>query len=185
MVAHHGFELGNGVGLVFQPELGLGGAIALWSAAVGVDVGLASRRSRGGGRLRAAGAGISLAGVLVHYIVWPWELRNGIPHLQSAEGLPADRLGWYDAILLGWAGASALALAADSDPGERRWALLGVLAAPVLVKSARHHFAWVRDAAVTSPAWWNRRGVRPEGDSVAPEKGTAAVHALSSILASS
>jgi len=184
MVAHHGFELGNGVGLVFQPELGLGGAIALWSAAVGVDVGLASRRSGGGGRLRAAGAGISLAGVLVHYVVWPWKLRNGIPHLQSAEGLPADRLGWYDAILLGWAGASALALAVDSDPGERRWALLGVLAAPVLVKSARHHFAWVRDAAVTSPAWWNR-GVRPEAGSVAPEKGTAAVHALSSILASS
>jgi len=171
MVAHHGFELGHGVGLVFQPELGLGGAAALWSAAAGVDAGLASRRWRGGGRLRAAGAGMSLAGAAVHYIVWPWELRKGVPRLLSAEGLPADRLGWYGAILLGWAGASALALAVDSAPGERRWALLGVLAAPMLVKSARHHFAWVREAAVSSPAWWNR-GVREEADPTASKKAS-------------
>jgi hypothetical protein len=29
-IAHHGFELGAGVGLVFQPDLGLAGAGALW-----------------------------------------------------------------------------------------------------------------------------------------------------------
>ncbi len=30
-IAHHGFELLAGVGLVFQPYLGLGGAAALWA----------------------------------------------------------------------------------------------------------------------------------------------------------
>lgn len=156
MVAHHGFELAHGVGLVFQPELGLGGAAALWFAVVGGEMALASRRWRGGGRLRATAAGMSLAGVLVHYVLWPWEVRGGIPRLVAAEGLPANRLGWYDAILLGWAGTAALALVADSATGERRWVVLGVLAAPVLVRSARYHFTWVREAAVRAPAWWNR-----------------------------
>lgn len=156
LVAHHGFELGAGVGLVFQPELGLPGSALLWAALVGADLAVTAPRSSGADRVRAAAAGLALAGVAVHYVVWPWELRRGLPRLQEAEGLGAAQLPYYDAVLLGWAAASAASLVVDVAPARRRWALVGLAALAPLVGSARHHFRWVREEAVRAPAWWNR-----------------------------
>lgn len=162
MVAHHGFELAAGVGLVFQPELGLAGAAALWAAVVAGDVALLAPRRSPRGRLRAAAAGLSLAGVVVHYVVWPWELRRGVPRLLAAEGFSRRQLPFYDVVLLAWAAAAAGSLLVDVRGRRRRWALVGVLAVPPLVGSARHHFAWVGERAREAPAWWNR-AVRPGG----------------------
>lgn len=169
MLAHHGFELAGGVGLVFQPELGLRGSIAFWVATAAADVLLATTDRPGYGRWRAAVAGLALAGVAVHYVVWPWELRLGLPRLTAAEGLRSEQLPMYDTILLGWAAAALTALVTDSGPGERRWAAAGFAAMPLLVGSARHHFRWIGEQARESPAWWNR-AVQPDG----PGPGRAA-----------
>src|SRR5260370_6239196 len=40
--AHHGFELSNGIGLVLQPELGLGPAGALWGTQLPVWIAVAA-----------------------------------------------------------------------------------------------------------------------------------------------
>src|ERR1700686_2045738 len=52
--AHHGFELSSGVGLVLQPEMGLGPACALWGSQIPVWIGLAARGDRRWDRLLAA-----------------------------------------------------------------------------------------------------------------------------------
>lgn len=156
MAAHHAVELGAGVGLVFQPELGLAGAGVLWAAVVAGDLLVLGPRRSGTGRLRAAAAGTALAGVAVHYLLWPWELRRGLPRLRSAEGLSPAQLPWYEAVLLGWAAAAAGSLVADVGRGRRRWALVGAVAAGPLAVSARHHFRWVTEQARTRPRWWNR-----------------------------
>lgn len=162
MVAHHAFELAAGVGLVFQPELGLAKAVALWAAVVGGDLAVLAPRGGGAvaGRVRAAAAGTALAGVAVHYVVWPWELRRGVPRLLQAEGLSARQLPYYDGVLLAWAAASAASLVADVPPAYRRWALVGGVALAPLVASSRHHFRWVTEQARVAPAWWNR-AMRP------------------------
>ena len=60
---HHGFELTSGVGLVWQPELGLGPASALWGAQIPLWVILAARGSRRWDRLLAVLSGTALEGV--------------------------------------------------------------------------------------------------------------------------
>ncbi len=160
--AHHGFELGNGVGLVWQPELGLVPAGLFWTLGLGAWSWVAARGSRRWDGVLAALAGAGLAGVVVHFTLWPWRLsRWGVPLLTGAEGLPASRLGAYNAILGGWALASVASLA-ELTPSRRRWALLGLAGLPLLRRSARHHFAWASARAVDQPAWWNR-GLRDGG----------------------
>ena len=44
--AHHGFELSNGIGLVWQPELGLGGASAMWGTQIPLWITLAAKGSK-------------------------------------------------------------------------------------------------------------------------------------------
>lgn len=161
--AHHGYELANGVGLVFQPQLGLVGSSALWGSQLPVWAVLAARGSRRWDPLLAALAGVGLAGVATHFLVWPWRWgRVGLPVLAEAEGLAPGQLPTYNAILWAWAGASALSLAVETKGKDRRWALAGLATLPVLSASARHHFSWVRDQATTNPAWWNR-GLRDGG----------------------
>src|SRR5579863_5986736 len=88
-LAHHGFELAAGVGLVFQPYLGLPGSLALWGTALPAWAALAVAPAGGGRRdaLLAALAGTSLAGALVHFALWPVGRRRGLPVLTAAEGL--------------------------------------------------------------------------------------------------
>jgi hypothetical protein len=153
--AHHGFELRAGVGLVFEPFLGRRGALALWGVALPAWLLLAARgSSRFDGPL-AAGAGTALSGALVHFVQWPWSLRGGIPILDEAEGLTEDQLPAYNAILLGWVAAAALALGREAPRSVWLWALGGLAMGEPLRRSARHHFAWARRQAELEPERWS------------------------------
>jgi hypothetical protein len=155
--AHHGYELGSGVGLVLQPEVGLTGSLALWGLQLPVWTAGAAKGGRRWDKTLALWAGAGLAGALVHYVMWPWRrTRLGLPALTAAEGLSATQLPVYNGILWAWSAASALALALEVPRGARRWAMAGLLTMPIMRLSARHHFEWIRRQAATDPAWWNR-----------------------------
>ncbi|MGO9856127.1 MAG: hypothetical protein ACLPYY_13920 [Acidimicrobiales bacterium] len=158
--AHHGFELTSGVGLVWQPELGLGPAGALWGAEIPLWVALAARGGRRWDRLLAVLSGTALAGVFVHFLLWPWRRnRLGIPVLIDAEGLEPRVLPAYNALLHVWGLACALSILHEVRPGARRWSLVGLATLPLLRRSAQHHFSWLTQEAQRNPAWWNRGGV--------------------------
>ena len=155
--AHHGFELRSGVGLVFEPWLGRRGALAVWSVVLPTYAAgaLAAGPDSMTARLVTLGNGMSLSGGIVHYTLWPWELRRGIPVLTEAEGLTADQLPAYNRILQLWTAAAALALLGETPRGARRWGLLGVLLGEPLRRSAIHHFKWAREQARRDPQRWS------------------------------
>jgi hypothetical protein len=154
---HHGFELSNGVGLVLQPELGLGGAAALWGSEIPIWVWLAARGDNRWSKLLSVGTGAALGGVLVHFLLWPCRRsRLGVPVLVEAEGLKASSLPPYNAILYIWGAAAVVSIVREVPPGDRRWALAGLAMLPLLRRSARHHFKWLTGEAASNPAWWNR-----------------------------
>ncbi|HEV8064806.1 MAG TPA: hypothetical protein VGP46_08250 [Acidimicrobiales bacterium] len=155
-VAHHGFELGSGVGLVFQPQLGLSRAAGAWLLQFGGWAFL-SRRGQWAEPVLAALNGACLSGVLVHFILWPWRRGpGGLPLLREAEGLTARQLPAYNTILWFWATMAGGALVFETPRRARRWSLVGILTLPVFVVSARHHFEWVTEQALDRPSWWNR-----------------------------
>ena len=162
--AHHGFELSNGIGLVGQPELGLVGAGLLWGTQIPTWIALAAKGGRRWDRLLAMWSGAALGRVMIHFLIWPLR-RNavGIPVLAEAEGLDDSKLPAYTALLYGWGAAAVLSIALEVPARERRWALLGLAAMPVLRRAAGHHFSWIVDQAATRPAWWNR-GVQGRSD---------------------
>lgn len=156
MLAHHAFELAVGAGLVYQPRLGLRGAAVLWSGAL---PGWALAAARGSPRWDAPlalMAGGSAGGSVLHFVLWPWEFRRGLPVLTKAEALRPDQLPAYNAILYAWALAGLLAVSAETPPEKRKWALTGFLGSFTQKASARHHFIWLTEQARTNPAWWNR-----------------------------
>lgn len=164
--AHHGFELSSGVGLVLQPELGLAPAGLLWGAEIPLWIGLAARGRGRWDRLLAAASGVALAGAFVHFVLWPWRRgRWGLPVLTEAEGLRSEYLPAYSSLLNAWGTAAALSVVTEVAPGRRRWALVGVVGLPLLHRSARHHFSWLTEVAVSDPRWWNR-GVRLRSEPV-------------------
>jgi hypothetical protein len=155
--AHHAFELGSGVGLVWQPELGLGPAAALWTAQLTGWAALAVRATRRADALLATFAGASLAGIVVHFVLWPWEAGvGGLPMLTEAAGLSSRQMPAYNAILWAWGLASVGSIAFEVPRGSRRWSLAGASCLPIFILSARHHFEWVKAQAESNPAWWNR-----------------------------
>lgn len=98
--AHHGFELASGLGLVWQPQIGLPGAATLWSVQILSWAGLAARGSRRTDPVLAAFSGASLAGVAVHYLLWPSQPGQcGLPVLIEAEGLSPWQMPSYNAML--------------------------------------------------------------------------------------
>ncbi len=155
--AHHVFELSSGVGLVGQPELGLVGAGALWATQIPIWIILAAKGGRRWDKVLAVWSGAALGGAVVHFLVWLWRRSPlGIPILTEAEGLGVSKLPAYNTLLYGWGAAAALSIAFEIPRRDRRWALLGLAALPLLRRSANHHFSWIVDQASTSPAWWNR-----------------------------
>jgi hypothetical protein len=154
--AHHGFELGAGTGLVFQPYLGMSGASTLWSVSLPAWFAAAARGSSRWDRALAFLAGLSMGGAAVHFTLWPWERRAGLPLLTEAEGLKPGQLPAYNLVLYAWAFTAAAALAFETPWKARRWAVPGVLAAVPLRFSARNHFSWIKEQARSNPAWWNR-----------------------------
>jgi hypothetical protein len=155
-VAHHGYETRAGVGLVFEPELGRRGALALWGTLFPLMLLSAARGGRLNERLPAVGAGIGAAGVAVHFTAWPWSLRRGVPMLEEAEGLTEEQLPAYNAVLWFWLLSSVVSLAREASPGSRRIGLLaGLVNYPILLASARHHFSWAREQARLDPERWS------------------------------
>jgi hypothetical protein len=155
LLAHNAFETRAGVGLVFEPELGRRGALALWSALFPLGLLAAARGGHQAERLCAFNAGIGVAGVAVHFKAWPWSLHNGLPMLDEAEGLREDQLPAYNAVLWAWGIASALSLLTETRRGSRRYAVAGLLNFPILLVSARHHFRWAREQAKREPERWS------------------------------
>ena len=155
-LAHHGFETRAGVGLVFEPQLGRRGAIALWGTLFPLMMLSAARGGRLNERLSAINAGIGTAGVAVHFAAWPWSLHGGVPLLDEAEGLTEEQLPAYNAVLWFWLVSSLLSLAREARPGSRRLGLIvGAINFPILLASARHHFSWAREQARLEPERWS------------------------------
>jgi hypothetical protein len=155
-LAHHSFETRAGVGLVFEPELGRRGAIALWSALFPAMLLSAAREGDLNERLSAINSGIGAAGVAVHFAAWPWSLHRGMPLLDEAEGLTEEQLPAYNAVLWAWGICSGLSLALEAGPRARRAGLIAAAVNfPLLLVSARHHFRWAREQARREPERWS------------------------------
>ena len=152
---HHGFELRAGVGLVWEPFVGRRGALALWGAVLPAWAAMALAGGERFDRPLALDNGMALAGALVHFVLWPWELRNGVPALTEAEGMTAERLPVYNRVLYAWVATSALALALETPRRARPWALLGLATAEPLRRSALHHFRGAREQARREPERWS------------------------------
>jgi hypothetical protein len=99
--------------------------------------------------------GAGLAGGIVHFVAWPWELRSGVPFLIEAEGMTPERLAPYNTILQLWVIAGALALALETPRHARRWAFAGLLLGEPLRRSAVHHFRWAHEQAERDPERWS------------------------------
>jgi hypothetical protein len=154
--AHHSFELNAGVGLVFQPYLGLGGSLAVWGVNLPFLFWAALRGGERFDKPLAFASGAALGGMSVHYTIWPWKLRGGLPWLTEAEGLSSEQLPAYNTILVLWALSSLVALVRETPRGARRWFAVGALTALPFRASAKHHFTWAAEQARTNPQWWNR-----------------------------
>ena len=154
--AHHSFELSRGVGLVFQPELGLIGASALWAFVFPGAILVSTRGSPRWNRVLAFSVGANLAAALLHFSLWPSEIRRGIPTLIEAEGLSHDDLPTYNTILHLWSLAGLAAIVLEVPPHLRRTSLAGFAITFPFRTHARYHFNWVADQARQNPAWWNR-----------------------------
>ncbi|HEX7059346.1 MAG TPA: hypothetical protein VF176_05790 [Solirubrobacterales bacterium] len=155
LLAHHAFETRAGVGLVFEPQLGRRGAVALWGAYFPLMLAAATRDGETARRLTAFNAGIGVAGVAVHFAAWPWSLHGPLPMLDEAEGLSESQLPAYNSVLWFWLLCSALSLGASNRRGVRRFALAGLLSFPISLASARHHFRWAREQARLEPERWS------------------------------
>jgi hypothetical protein len=154
--AHHTFEVRAGVGLVFEPFLGRRGALAMWAGglpawALGAWIGEGERLEKWIALNNAAG----LAGGIVHFVEWPWELRGAIPFLTEAEGMTPEQLGPYNVVLHLWTLAGLLAVTFETPRHARRWALAGLLLGEPLRRSAAHHFRWAREQAQREPERWS------------------------------
>jgi hypothetical protein len=155
LLAHNAYETRASVGLVFEPQLGRRGALALWASLIPLGLLAAAATGRAAARLSAFNAGVGLAGVAVHFKAWPWSLHRGLPMLDEAEGLREDQLPAYNAVLWAWGLASAASLLAETERDSRGFALAGLLNFPILLASARHHFRWAREQALLDPERWS------------------------------
>ena len=152
---HQLVELGGGSGVIGQRHVGLVPAACLslatdvvWLAAALED------RGRWEGAL-AVGAGAALAAPVLHYTLFPWRLRFGVPVLVEAEGLLGGPLLGYVVLLYGWCGSGLLATT-GVPWGRRRWVLLGVGLAVAFRQLAADHARWIARESARRPRWWNR-----------------------------
>jgi hypothetical protein len=166
--AHHTFEVRAGVGLVFEPFIGRRGAVAMWSAGLPAWA-LAAWVKEGESveKWIALNNAAGLAGAIVHFIEWPWERRRGIPYLTEAEGMTAEQLAPYNAVLHLWTLAGMLAVTLETPRHARKWALAGLLLGEPLRRSAIHHFRWAREQAERDPERWSPV-LRQPGDPSGP-----------------
>jgi hypothetical protein len=114
----------------------------------------------------AFGAGVAIAGSLVHFAGWPWSLRLGVfPWLDEAEGLPPEQLTAYNTILWAWMVGGVGGVVAETRREHLKFAAAGVATAPLLLVSARHHFKWAREQAERDSQSWSPYLLKKEGPS--------------------
>jgi hypothetical protein len=153
---HNGFERWAGVGMVLEPWIGRRATNALWATVLPVGFVRALRAGKHDEPLLAFNAGIAIAGVLVHFVDWPWSRRWGVlPWLQEAEGLTPKQLPAYNAILWAWMLGGVGSVLSETRREHLKYALAGLATAPLLLQSARHHFAWAKRQAREDPARWS------------------------------
>lgn len=152
---HHGFELRAGVGLVWEPFVGRRGALALWGLSLPAWAAAALSGDERFDRPLALNNGLALSGAVVHFVLWPWELRRGVPVLVEAEGMPPEQIPAYNRVLHAWLATSGLALALETPRRARGWALLGLAGGELLRRSALHHFRWASEQARREPERWS------------------------------
>lgn len=154
--AHNGFERWAGVGMVLEPWLGRRATNALWGTVLPYGFLRALRGSERDEPLLAFNAGIAIAGTLVHFVDWPWSRRWGVlPWLDEAEGLTPAQLPFYNAILWLWLLGGAGSVLLETRREHRKYALAGLATTPLLLASARHHFAWAKRQAREDPERWS------------------------------
>lgn len=161
---HNAFERWAGVGVFLEPWLGRRATNAVWSISLPAWMWRAVRPQPRDAPALAFGAGVAVAGFLVHYVEWPWSVRLGfVPWLEEAEGLPPEQLTAYNLILLAWFVGGAGSIISETERQDLKWVAAGLATMPVLLASARHHFAWARRQAQVEPDRWNPalRGVSP------------------------
>jgi hypothetical protein len=153
--AHQLFELAGGSGVIGQHRLGLGPAAALSFLTDAAWVAMAVDDHRRWHRPLGVGAGTAVAAPVLHYTLFPWRLRFGVPVLEEAEGMRGVALAGYVALLYAW-GASGVIAVRQLPRSSRPWALVGVGLAVAFRQVASRHLVWVREEARTNPQWWNR-----------------------------
>ena len=154
--AHNGFERWAGVGVFLEPWLGRRATNAFWSVVLPVGFVRALVGDDRDGPLLAFNAGIAIAGMGVHFADWPWSRRFGfLPLLDEAEGLTPRQMPYYNAILWTWLAAGVGSVLVETRRKDLKYALAGVATAPLLLESARHHFAWAKVQARRDPEHWS------------------------------
>jgi hypothetical protein len=98
---HQAVEFAFGTGVIGQSAVGLGPAMAASTVFDAGWIWLARRSSAE--RTLAFLAGIAIGVPALHFTLWPWESRAGLPILIDAEGLPRRVMPSYNAILYAWA----------------------------------------------------------------------------------
>jgi hypothetical protein len=154
---HNGFERWAGIGVFLEPWLGRRATNVLWSVSLPVWF----WRALGGGRreepMLAFGAGMAIAGAVVHYVEWPWSTRVGVlPWLDEAEGFRPSLLPAYNTILWGWFIGGVGSVLTETRRVNLKYAAAGMATTPLLLASARHHFKWAREQAEKGDPAFNR-----------------------------
>jgi hypothetical protein len=153
---HNGFERWAGVGVFLEPWIGRRATNVLWGVTLPVGFERALRGGDRDGPLLAFNAGLAIAGTAVHFVDWPWSLRWGlVPWLDEAEGLRPEQLPAYNAILSAWLLGGVGSVLLETRREHLPYALAGVATAPLLLESARHHFAWAKQQARRDPGHWS------------------------------
>ena len=152
--AHQVLELCAGSGVIGQHRVGLPAAASL---SMLVDVGWAAMAlgDRRWDRALAMGAGTAIAAPALHYTLFPWRIRFGLPVLEEAEGLDGPPLVAYVALLYLW-GLSGVLASRRLPRCSRRWTLAGIALAVAFRQLAFRHLVWIRAEARRNPRWWNR-----------------------------
>ena len=135
--AHHGFELSSGVGLVLQPELGLGFAGALWGTGIPAWIRIAAKMTirggipssrRGLGRRWRAWSSISTFGP-GGTTSWEYQFSPRRRLLHPQVFLLTTRCSMSGQPL------PLFSIIGEVRPGARRWALVGLATMPLLRRS--------------------------------------------------
>jgi hypothetical protein len=154
--AHNGFERRAGVGVFLEPWIGRRATNVLWSVTLPVGFVRALIGDDRDGPLLAFNAGIAIAGMGVHFVDWPWSLRWGVlPWLDEAEGLTPAQMPYYNTLLWVWLLGGVGSVMCETRREHLKYAMAGAATAPLLLASARHHFAWAKQQARRDPERWS------------------------------